>query len=232
VQNIGIGGERTDQALKRLERDVITSKPDLVTVMYGTDDSWVDNGKTESRITAEAYEANLREIVARLQKAGIQVVLMTEPMFGAEHRKNGAGEEAEPAHRSLHGRVYFRKIAKDTTTPLVDHFGHWAAVQKRKIETASLDHGWLPSESSGSCRNGASHCPGLAAAGAATGGSKTKLAAGCALRRAARHRHQRLRCEDALGASASRSDSRCETERGDDHAEALAHGQRCVLRVE
>jgi len=132
VQNIGIGGERTDQALKRLERDVIAPKPDLVTVMYGTNDSWVDNGKTESRLTAEAYEVNLRGIVARLQKAGIQVVLMTEPMFGEEHRKNGAGEE--PNLRIARYMDLCRKIAKDKSTPLVDHFGHWAAVQKRKVK--------------------------------------------------------------------------------------------------
>ena len=82
VKNVGIGGERTDQALKRLDRDVISQQPQFVTIMYGTNDSWVDIGKTESRITAEAYEANLREIVKRLQAAQIQAVLMTEPMFG------------------------------------------------------------------------------------------------------------------------------------------------------
>ena len=132
VQNIGMGGERTDQALKRLERDVITSKPDFVTVMYGTNDSWVDNGKTESRLSEQAYEANLREIVQRLQKAGIKPVLMTEPMFGEAQKKNGVGED--PNLRLSQYMDRCRVVAKETGTPLVDHFGHCAAVQKRKVK--------------------------------------------------------------------------------------------------
>src|SRR5258706_11894334 len=45
VSNVGIGGERTDGALARLEKDVLAKKPRLVTVMYGTNDSYVDKGK-------------------------------------------------------------------------------------------------------------------------------------------------------------------------------------------
>lgn len=129
VQNVGIGGERTDQALLRLEKSVISQKPHLVTIMYGTNDGWVDNGKTESRLSLEKYEANLREIVARLKAADIQPVLMTEPMFGEKNPKNGAGEDG-----NLRLAQYVdlcRKVARETQTPLVDHFGHWAFMKKR-----------------------------------------------------------------------------------------------------
>ena len=129
VQNVGIGGERTDQALLRLDKFVISQKPHLVTIMYGTNDGWVDNGKTESRLSLEKYEANLREIVAKLKAASIQPVLMTEPMFGEKNPKNGAGEDG-----NLRLAQYVdlcRKVARDTQTPLVDHFGHWAFMQKR-----------------------------------------------------------------------------------------------------
>ncbi len=130
VRNTGIGGERTDQALKRLEKDVISQHPQFVTVMYGTNDSWVDKGKTESRINAEAYETNLREILKRLQAAQIQPVLMTEPMFGEDNPKNGAGEEANV--RISHYMDLCRTVAQELKVPLVDHFAHWGAVQKRK----------------------------------------------------------------------------------------------------
>ncbi|HVW39411.1 MAG TPA: GDSL-type esterase/lipase family protein, partial [Pirellulales bacterium] len=63
VVNLGIGGERTDQALKRLDQ-VFEHRPRVATVMYGTNDSYVDQGKTESRITREEYRANLKQIVA------------------------------------------------------------------------------------------------------------------------------------------------------------------------
>ena len=130
VRNAGIGGERTDQALKRLDRDVIAQRPQFVTIMYGTNDSWVDKGKTESRITAGVYEANLREIVQRLNAAHIQAVLMTEPMFGEANPKNGAGEEANVRIAGYMERC--RAVAKELKVPLVDHFAHWGAVQKRK----------------------------------------------------------------------------------------------------
>ncbi len=130
VQNVGIGGERTDQALERLDKDVIAKHPQFVTIMYGTNDSWVDKDRTESRISAEAYESNLRKIVKRLQEAKIQPVLMTEPMFGEDNPKNGAGEEANL--RISHYMQLCRTVATEMKVPLVDHFAHWGAVQKRK----------------------------------------------------------------------------------------------------
>ena len=46
IVNFGIGGERTDQALKRLDA-VYKLRPQVVTVMYGTNDSYVNNGAGE-----------------------------------------------------------------------------------------------------------------------------------------------------------------------------------------
>ena len=132
VKNVGIGGERTDQALLRLDRDVISAKPRLVTIMYGTNDGYVDKGKTACRITADAYEANLREIVKRLQAAQIQPVLMTEPMFGEANVKNGLGEDCNIRLALYMERC--RTVAKDMSVPLVDHFSHWGAMQKRKVK--------------------------------------------------------------------------------------------------
>ncbi|QIF05126.1 GDSL-type esterase/lipase family protein [Roseimicrobium sp. ORNL1] len=123
VQNVGIGGERTDQALLRLDKAVISQKPHLATIMYGTNDGWVDKGKTESRLPLDKYEANLRELVARLKAANIQPVLMTEPMFGEKNQKNGVDEDGNV--RLAQYMELCRKVARETETPLVDHFGHW-----------------------------------------------------------------------------------------------------------
>ena len=128
VHNVGIGSERTDLALQRLERDVISQRPHFVTVMYGTNDSWVDQGKSESRLSEQVYAANLREIVTRLQAAHIQPVLMTEPKFGEEEQKNGLGED--PNLRLARYVERCRAVARDTGVPLVDHFGGWATEQQ------------------------------------------------------------------------------------------------------
>ncbi|MSU48300.1 MAG: hypothetical protein EXS37_04270 [Opitutus sp.] len=127
VHNVGIGGERTDQALLRLEAEVISQRPHVVTVMYGTNDSWVDEGKTESRLAERPFEENLREIVRRLQAAKIKVVLMTEPKFGEQNRRNGLGEE--PNIRLARYMDLCRKVARDTGVTLVDHFADWGTEQ-------------------------------------------------------------------------------------------------------
>ncbi len=127
VTNVGIGGERTDQALARLERDVIARKPRIVTIMYGTNDSYVDQGKSDSRITAEQYRDNLQTIIAKLKDAGIQPVLMTEPRWGKTATPNGAGE-----HPNLRLEKYLdecRTVAKELKVPLVDHYTHWSTAE-------------------------------------------------------------------------------------------------------
>jgi lysophospholipase L1-like esterase len=126
VTNVGIGGERTDQALKRLDK-IIALKPGIVTVMYGTNDSYVDIGKTQSRITVDEYRDNLMQIVKRLRKAGIQPVLMTEPRWGKTAKRNGVGE-----HPNLRLEKYMaacREVAKKMEVPLVDHFQIWTEAE-------------------------------------------------------------------------------------------------------
>lgn len=128
VHNVGIGGERTDLALARIARDVMSQRPHLVTVMYGTNDSWVDKGKTESRLPESAYEKNLSELVARLRAAGSEVVLMTEPRFGDGNPRNGLDED--PNGRLARYMAACRAVARALSVPLVDHFEGWSARQR------------------------------------------------------------------------------------------------------
>jgi lysophospholipase L1-like esterase len=135
VINVGIGGERTDQALKRLDR-IIALKPDIVTVMYGTNDSYVDRGKTASRITRDEYQNNLNKVVTELLRRGIQPVLMTEPRWADDAGPNGLGEN--PNIR-LEGYVAAcRKTAQQWRVPLVDHFAEWTAARKDGVKLRDL----------------------------------------------------------------------------------------------
>jgi acyl-CoA thioesterase-1 len=123
VANAGVGGERTDGALKRLDRDVLSANPRLVLVMYGTNDSYVDRGQKEPRLSVEQYRANLTELVARLRKGGAEPVLMTPPRWG-EKATNGLGEN--PNLRLEEYVRACREVAKETKAPLVDHYAHWS----------------------------------------------------------------------------------------------------------
>jgi lysophospholipase L1-like esterase len=123
VINQGVGGERTDQALARLNRDVLALEPDIVTVMYGTNDSYVDQGQQDSRLSAEQFRQNLELILAELRRIGIQPILMTEPRWGDQAGNNGAGE-----HPNLRLEKFVdecRSVADKTQTPLIDHFKVW-----------------------------------------------------------------------------------------------------------
>lgn len=135
VINVGIGGERTDQALQRFDR-VLRHQPDIVTIMYGTNDSYIDKGKTTSRITVDAYRKNLNKIVTELLRRGIQPVLMTEPRWSDKAGKNGLGEnpnvKLEPFVQAC------REVAAEWRVPLVDHFADWTAAH----ESGTDLHGW------------------------------------------------------------------------------------------
>lgn len=124
VINHGIGGERTDQALARLSRDIQTLEPTLVTVMYGTNDSYVDKGQKESRLTKEVYVSNLQKIASELRRTGIEVVLMTEPRWGDKAAPNGVGEN--PNLRLEPFVEGCRQVAREQNVPLVDHFQVWS----------------------------------------------------------------------------------------------------------
>ncbi|MEY2882015.1 MAG: Sialidase [Verrucomicrobiota bacterium] len=139
VHNVGIGGERTDQALERLERDVISQRPHVVAIMYGTNDGWVDAGKTESRLSLERYTENLRALVRRLRAARIEPVLMTEPKFGEDNRRNGLDED--PNVRLARYVDTCRAVARELDVPLVDHFAGWTEAQAggRRLQAWTTD---------------------------------------------------------------------------------------------
>jgi lysophospholipase L1-like esterase len=124
VRNLGIGGERTDQALARLERDVLSLRPRLVTVMYGTNDSYVDPGARESRITVDEYRANLTRIVKLLRAQAVRPVLMTSPRWADDAAPNGLGENPNPRLEPYVRAC--REVARKQGVPLVDHFEGWS----------------------------------------------------------------------------------------------------------
>ncbi|MGE0759284.1 MAG: GDSL-type esterase/lipase family protein [Pirellulaceae bacterium] len=126
VTNVGIGGERTDQALARLQQDVLQRRPHVVLVMYGTNDSYVDTGRSESRLSADQFRSNLLELMSRIRDAGATPVVMTEPAWAEDCRPNGLGED--PNIRLAPFMEQCRRVAREAGVPLVDHYAHWSAL--------------------------------------------------------------------------------------------------------
>ncbi len=73
----GISGHKSDQMLERLERDVISKKPDWMTLSCGVNDVW----HGPKGIPLEQYKQNIAAIVDKAQAAGIKVVILTATMI-------------------------------------------------------------------------------------------------------------------------------------------------------
>lgn len=131
VINVGIGGERTDQALARLEKDVIAKKPQFVTIMYGTNDSYIDPGAHQSRLTVAEFRRNLQLLVTKLRAAKITPILMTEPRWG-DKATDGSG--ANPNAQLEPFMAACRDVAKEAQTPLVDHYEAWSRRRAEKFD--------------------------------------------------------------------------------------------------
>ncbi|HJN19296.1 MAG TPA: SGNH/GDSL hydrolase family protein [Armatimonadota bacterium] len=67
--NAGISGNTTAAGLQRIERDVLSRNPQLVTIMFGMNDV--------TGTPAGAYRANLESIVEQCRGVGAEVVLCT-----------------------------------------------------------------------------------------------------------------------------------------------------------
>lgn len=79
VVNAGLGGENSEGALARLERDVLPHQPNLVTVCLGLNDA------RKGRDFLAAFSDNLSEITRRLQAGSQADVLLITPNIRGDH---------------------------------------------------------------------------------------------------------------------------------------------------
>lgn len=97
IINSGVGGNHTDLAMKRFDRDVLQHDPGIVIIQFGINDAAVDVWKnppaTQPRVNLERYAKNLREFVQQLQARKIRVILMTpNPLRWTERLKQLYGK--------------------------------------------------------------------------------------------------------------------------------------------
>ena len=117
VTNSGIGGNTSRDLLQRFDRDVVSLKPDWVSICIGINDVWrqFDSPQLpEQHVSPELYEKTLGELVSstRPQLSG-GLVLMT-PYFIEPDR-----QDAMRRRMDEYGDVC-RRIAARENLPLVD----------------------------------------------------------------------------------------------------------------
>lgn len=109
----GISGNRVPDLEKRLEKDVLAKKPNIVVIYIGINDVWhSQNGRGTS---AEDFEQGLRRIIAALQQQHAKAILCTASVIGEKH------DGSNPLDKMLDQYCQIsRKVAADTKCPLID----------------------------------------------------------------------------------------------------------------
>jgi len=139
IENVGIGGQKAEDLVKRFQHDVIDKKPAVVTISVGINDVWHRAGQRHDPKVLAEYWINVAKMVEMSQKAGIKVILLSPTVIG-EHAEASANKrlgiyvEAE------------KQIARDYHCTLVDlHAMFLTALAKRPAELAGKDK-WLTSD--------------------------------------------------------------------------------------
>ena len=76
----GVSGNTSADMLARVDNDVISKKPDWVTISCGVNDVW----RGPAGVALDPYKQNITTIVDKCQAAGIRVLIMTSTPIGED----------------------------------------------------------------------------------------------------------------------------------------------------
>ncbi len=75
ILNRGVGGDRTEQLLARMQEDVLAEKPDVVVLQVGINDVW-HRFLIGVEVKAEDFRANYTSIVRELKGSGAKLIAL------------------------------------------------------------------------------------------------------------------------------------------------------------
>jgi len=120
VINAGVSGESLPRGLARLDRDVLSHKPQLVTVMYGLNDM--------TRFPIAEFKKNLTAMSDRCRAAGAAVLLCTQNSIVAGRSPKTLAEFTRAIH----------EVARELKVPVADCHKAYEAVRGRDAREWSL----------------------------------------------------------------------------------------------
>jgi lysophospholipase L1-like esterase len=153
VQNAGIGGSHSGSyrdnnkhkvahAMDRLDTSVLSYHPDWVTINFGINDSWQDDGeKGSSRIPIQKYRENLSFFIDRIRAEGGKVILLTPNPIGEKYR----GFHTKRLKQYM---KVTKRLAKSKQTPLINSWKLFSIYESKMhtgIDSLLLD-GMHPNE--------------------------------------------------------------------------------------
>ena len=109
VAPAGISGHKSNEMLKRLERDVLSKSPQWMTLSCGVNDVWHGT----KGVPLDDYKKNIREIVDKAIGADVKVVILTATVI---HEKLDS-----PENQKLEAyNAFLRDLAKEKNLRLAD----------------------------------------------------------------------------------------------------------------
>jgi lysophospholipase L1-like esterase len=122
----GISGHKSDQMLARLEKDVLSKKPQWMTLSCGVNDVWhgvngvplddemAASGKYNANVAQRGtYKKNITDIIDRATAAGVRPVILTATVI-KEDLAGELNQKVAPYNEFLRG------LAKEKQVPLAD----------------------------------------------------------------------------------------------------------------
>ena len=103
----GISGNKVPDLQKRLDKDVLAQRPDLVFIYIGVNDVWhfthpCCQGKGTPK---DAYETGLYDLILRIQRKGAKVVLCTPVAIGERPDGSNPQDDLLDAYAAISRRV-------------------------------------------------------------------------------------------------------------------------------
>lgn len=113
----GISGHKSTNMLQRLDKDVISKKPDWMALSCGVNDVWHFKLKLGKRtfqgVSLEDYKKNITKIIEKAQAANIKVMILTSTMIGEDQSR-------ELNQNLIPYNEFLRNIAKEKNCILAD----------------------------------------------------------------------------------------------------------------
>lgn len=89
IVNVGIGGQKAEDMVKRFEKDVVSKKPAVVTINVGINDVWHRMDKPHDEEVLKEYARNVERMVKMAQNAKIRVYLVSPTIIEEDPKAEG-----------------------------------------------------------------------------------------------------------------------------------------------
>ena len=127
----GVPGQTTDGAMKRIERDVLRRRPDIVFIEFGANDFWKRDG-VNRLCPPERFEANMKKMIRLVrERTSARVFLIKN--HARQYCMKAKADGKYVSEDEDYGEA-IERVAKETKTPMLDLFAPFMAECSRHAE--------------------------------------------------------------------------------------------------